>query len=125
MNKMVILNILVKIGVVTLKIHIFFCNYEQFNMESINNVIKLTQPNIYMTFIELKDAFFSELVHTSHQKYFSLLIFQMDMDIQWEIIRYLLRSKRHSSAVYMNDLYLKGETTMSLALIMLLILPNH
>ena len=57
-----------------------------------------------MASTDLKGAFFSELVHIDHQRFFSLLVFQMNMDLQWG---YLLRSKGHSSVVYMDDLYLK------------------
>ena len=37
-------------------------------MESINNVINLIKPNVYMTSIDLKDAFFSVPIHNDYQK---------------------------------------------------------
>ena len=38
-------------------------------MKSIDNVINLIKPNLYMAFIDLKDAFFSVPLHNDHQKY--------------------------------------------------------
>ena len=40
-------------------------------MESI--VINLIKPNLYMTCIDLKDAFFSVLIHNDHQKYLKFM----------------------------------------------------
>ena len=38
-------------------------------MESINYVINLIQPNVYMTSFDLKDAFLSETVHVGDKKF--------------------------------------------------------
>ena len=46
-----------------------FVNYKHFKMESINNVINLIKPNVYMASIDLKDSFFSVPIHNYHQKY--------------------------------------------------------
>ena len=46
-----------------------FFNYKHFKMESINNVINLIKPNVYMASIDLKDTFFSVPIHYDHQKY--------------------------------------------------------
>ena len=42
-------------------------------MESINNVINLIKPNVYMTSIDLKDAFFSVPIHNDHQNYLKFI----------------------------------------------------
>ena len=34
-------------------------------MESTNNIINLIKPNVYMTSVDLKDAFFSVPIHKS------------------------------------------------------------
>ena len=46
-----------------------FVNYEHFKMESIDNVLSIIRPNVYMACIDLKDAFFSVPTHSTHQKY--------------------------------------------------------
>ena len=46
-----------------------FVYYKHFKMESINNVIILIKPNLYMESIDFKDAFFSVAIHNDHQKY--------------------------------------------------------
>ena len=38
-------------------------------MESINSVLNIIKPNVYMASIDLKDTFFSVPVHSTHQKY--------------------------------------------------------
>ena len=38
-------------------------------MESINNVLNLIRPNVYKVSINLKDAFFSLPINSTHQKY--------------------------------------------------------
>ena len=37
------------------------------------NIINLIKPNVYMTSIDLKDAFFSVSVHNDHQKYLKFI----------------------------------------------------
>ena len=49
-----------------------FVNYKHFNMESINNIIHLIKPNVYMVSINLKDSFFSVPIHSDHQKFTSM-----------------------------------------------------
>ena len=46
-----------------------FVNYNYFRMESINNGLNIIRPNVYMASIDLKDAFFSVPIHSTHQKY--------------------------------------------------------
>ena len=42
-------------------------------MESLNYVVNLIKPNVYMTSIDLKDAFLFVAIHMDHQKYIKLL----------------------------------------------------
>lgn len=42
-----------------------FITYKQFKMESIDNVINLLKPNVYMALLD----FFSVPVHPEHQNY--------------------------------------------------------
>ena len=67
-----------------------FVNYKHFNMLSINNAFKIFGPYKYMAAIDLTDAFFSILTHSTHQKYLRFTFYhlfqsfhecQMDMDL--------------------------------------------
>ena len=42
-------------------------------MESINNVVNLIKPNVYMASIDLKYVFFSVPIHSDHQKYLKFI----------------------------------------------------
>ena len=44
-------------------------NHKHFKMESINIVLNIIRPNVYRAYIDLKDAFFSVPIHSTHQKY--------------------------------------------------------
>ena len=46
-----------------------FVNYKHFEIESVNNVVNLNKPNVYMESTDLKDGFFSVRIHNYHQKY--------------------------------------------------------
>ena len=57
-------------------------------MESINNVLNITRSNVYMTSIDLKDAFFSvyillikNILNLYLMTCFNLHACQMDMDL--------------------------------------------
>ena len=58
-------------------------------MESINNVLNMVRPNIYMASNDLNHAFFSATIHLTHQTYlkfdlticFNLHACQMDVDL--------------------------------------------
>ena len=94
-------------------------------MESINNFLNIIRPNVYMASIDLKDAFFSVPVHSTHQKY---LKFTFDDLFQFTCmsngygpaIRVFtkiskvsfghLRSLVQDSVVYLYDSYLQEET---------------
>ena len=45
-----------------------FVQYQHFNMESLLEVFKIIKPNVWMTIVTLKDAFFAVPIHKSHQK---------------------------------------------------------
>ena len=47
----------------TLKLKKTFANYKHFIMESINNVINLIKPDVYMTSINLKEAFIKSILN--------------------------------------------------------------
>ena len=48
--------------------------YRHFKMESINQVIDIIRPNVYMASIDLKDAFYSIPIHPEHQKYLKFVV---------------------------------------------------
>ena len=48
--------------------------YRHFKMESINHVIDIVRPNVYMASIDLKDAFYSIPIHLEHQKYVKFVV---------------------------------------------------
>ena len=100
-------------------------NYEHFKMETINNVLNIIQPNVYMASIDLKDAFFSVPVHIDHQKFLKFyhkFLFQFTcmpqgygpaMRVFTKISKVPfseLRGLGHDSVVYVDDSYLQGNT---------------
>ena len=102
-----------------------FVNYKHFKMESINNVLNIIRPNVYMASIDLKDAFFSVPIHHTHQKYLKFTfddLFQFTcmpsgygpvMRVFTKISKVPfghLRSLGHNSVVYVDDSYPQGET---------------
>ena len=95
-------------------------------MEFINQVIGIVIPNVYMESIDLKDAFYSILIHPEHQKYLKFVVLS-------KIIRYTcmfnvygplmriftkvskvpfshLRGKGFLSRVFVDDSYQQGNT---------------
>ena len=105
-----------------------FVYYKHIKRESINNVINLNKPNVYMASSDLKDAFFSVLVHNDHQKYRKFILgnlFQFTsmpngygpaMRIFSKISKVPfghLRSQGQNSVVYVDDPYLQGDTYQS------------
>ena len=55
-------------------------------MESINNIINLIKPNVYMTSINLKDAFFSVPIFTMNIK----SILNLCVEICFNLYPYLM-----------------------------------
>ena len=43
-------------------------------MESINHIIDIVRPNVYMASIDLKDAFYSIPIHPEHKKYLKFAV---------------------------------------------------
>ena len=43
-----------------------FVNYKHFKMESINNVLNIIRPNVYMASKDLNDALFSVPIYLTH-----------------------------------------------------------
>ena len=98
-------------------------------MESINNVINPIQPNVYMTSIDQKDAFFSVPINNDYQKYLKFIFGNLSqftsmpngygraMRIFTKILKIrfgYLRSQGHNSVVYVDDSYLQGGTDTTL-----------
>ena len=55
--------------------------YRHFKMESINQVIDIVRPNVYMASIDLKDAFYSIPIHPEHQKYLNFVVLSKNISI--------------------------------------------
>ena len=94
-------------------------------IESINNVLNIIRPNVCMAYIDLKDAFFSVPIHSTHQKYLKSIfdgLFQFTcmpngygpaMRVFTKMSKVPfghLKSLGHNSVVYVDDSYLQGET---------------
>ena len=48
--------------------------YHYLKMESINQVIGMVRPNVYMASTDLNDAFYSIPIHSEHQKYLKFIV---------------------------------------------------
>ena len=94
-------------------------------MESIN-FITLVKPNVYVTSIDLKDAFSSVLIRNNRPKYLKFMfgnLFQftsMSNGYGPAMRKFTkisnvpfghLRSQGHNSVVYVTDSYLQGDIT--------------
>ena len=105
-----------------------FVNYKHFKVESINNVINLINPNVFIGPIDLKDAFFSVPLHNDHQIYLKSIfgnLFQFTsmpngygpaMRIFTKISKVPfghLSSQGRNSVVYVDDSYLQGDKYQS------------
>ena len=91
-------------------------------MESLDNVLNIIQPGVWMASVDLKDAFYTIPVHASHQKYLKfpwkdkLFKFQAMPNGYAEAMRIitkilkppfsLLRQKGFASVVFVDDTYL-------------------
>ena len=93
-------------------------------MKSLQNVLELIGPGIYMTSIDLKDAFYSVAVHKNHQAYLTFFVVEYfkvvcmpngygpAMRIFTKISKTpfsILTEKGFLSAVYVDDSYLQGD----------------
>ena len=93
-------------------------------MESVNNVINLIKPNVYMVSIDLKDAFFSVPIYKNHQRHLKFIfenLFQfismpsgygppmINLTETSKVPFGHLRNQGHNSAVYVYDSYLQKD----------------
>ena len=51
-----------------------FVDYKHFKMESLQNVLELFRPGVYMSSINLKDVFYSVPVHKNYQVYLTFFV---------------------------------------------------
>ena len=101
-----------------------FVDYKYFKMESLQNVLELIRPGIYMASIDLKDAFYSVPIHKNHQAYLAFFVeeyfkfvcmpygYGPAMRIFTKISKIpfsILREKGFLSVVYVDDSYLQGD----------------
>ena len=99
--------------------------YKHFKMESIQDVINIIEPNVYMASIDLKDAFYSVPIYICHQRFLKFFIngyykfvcmpngYDPAMRVFTKISKVpftYLRKKGHLSVVYVDDSYLQGKT---------------
>ena len=103
--------------------HVF---YNHFKMESLDNVLNIIQPNVWMASVDLKDAFYTVPIHQTHQKFLKfqwnnkLYKFQAMPNGYAEAMRIFtkllkppfssLRQNGYSSVVFVDDTYLQGST---------------
>ena len=93
-------------------------------MESLQNVLELIRPGVYMASIDLKDAFYSIPVHKKHQAYSTFFVDEylkfvcmpngygpaMRLFTKISKISFsILREKGFLSVVYVDDSYLQGD----------------
>ena len=95
-------------------------------MESINQLIDIVRPNVYMASIDLKDAFYSIPIHPEHQKYLKFVVllkiyqyrcmpngYGPAMRIFTKVSKVTFshfQSKGFISVVFVDDSYLQGNT---------------
>ena len=99
-----------------------FINNKHYKLESINNAINFTTPNVYMTSANLKDTFFSVTIQMDHQKYLKFLFKNLfkfkcvpkgygpTMRVFTKISKDLFSHMRrlgHESAVYVDDSWMQ------------------
>ena len=100
--------------------------YRHFKMESINQVIDIVRPNVYMASIDLKDTFYSIPTHPEHQKYLKFVVLSkiyqytcmpngygptMHIFTKASKVPFsYLQNKEFVLVVFVDDSYLKGNT---------------
>ena len=98
--------------------------YNHFKMESLENVLNIMQPNIWMASVDLRDEFYTVPVHPGHQKYLRFkwnnTLYQFKvmpngyseaMSVFTKLLKVsfgLVRQKGHLSVVFADDTYLQG-----------------
>ena len=93
-------------------------------MESLQNVLELIRPGVYMVYIDLKDAFYSLPVHKNHQACLTFFVeeylkfafmsngYGLAMRIFTKISKIpfsILREKGFLSVAHVDDSYLRGD----------------
>ena len=98
-------------------------------MESLNDVLDMVRPGVWMASVDLKDAYYSIPIHKDDQKFFTFswehnhykfvcmpngyaqapMIFTKIMKCPFSY----LRSKSHQSVIYLDDAYMQGYTYAS------------
>ena len=101
-----------------------FVEYKHFNVESLQNVLELMRPWVYMVSTNLKEAFYSVPVDNNHQAYLTFFVeeylkfvcnpkgYGPVMRIFTKISkipRSILKEKSYLSVVYVHDSYLQGD----------------
>ena len=96
-------------------------DYKHLKMESLQNVLELIRPGVYMASIDLKDAFYSIPVHKKQQAYSTFFVdeylkfvcmpngYVPAMRLFTKISFSILREKGFLSVVYVDDSYLQGD----------------
>ena len=57
--------------ILNLKVFNTFVQHFHFKMESLYDVLRLIQPGVWMSSVDLQDAYYSLPIHRKDQKYFS------------------------------------------------------
>ena len=100
--------------------------YQHFKMESLQDVINIIKPSVWMASVDLKDAFYSIPVHKDHQKYFKFcwknIFYEFKgmpngygpaMRLFTKVLKppfAWLRARGYMSVLYVDDTYLQGNT---------------
>ena len=100
--------------------------YNHFKMESLENVLSIIRPDVWMASVDLKDAFYSIPLHSEHHKYFKFIwdkqLYQYvampngyseAMRVFTKILKppfSHLRAQGFLSVVFVDDTYLQGDT---------------
>ena len=71
-----------------------FVDYKHFKMESLQNVLELIRPGVYVASIDLKDAFYSVPIHKNHQAYLTFFL--------QEYLKFVCMPNRYGPATYKN-----------------------
>ena len=81
-----------------------FVVYKHFKMESILDVFKIINKDVWMASVDLKDAFLTIPINEAYQKYFmfgwlekfiNLMLYQMDFQMQCVFLQKYLNQHMH------------------------------
>ena len=76
-----------------------FVDYKHFKMKSLQNVLELIRPGVYMASIDVKDAFYSIPIHKNHQAYLTFFI--------EEYLKYLCMPNEYGPAMRIFTIFLE------------------